>query len=296
MGRVRSRILGAALAAGLASASAASPSAGPLGGLLASYDAADPHAPPVEAGSLLESDRFWPYRTGLTRTWSPEPAVPGLPAGAIGVLVRVEPGGLARIDFGRDGIHRVPVEATDLVARAERVRRGEHPKVAPNLVHAVGPRLGDAAAEEPAPFRFERAGAVRRVLSVYADPSAPGFEVLARELAPLRDRAGLLTVLFPQGSHPDLAVRARLRELGWPVPFVLDHMAEAYTRSQLDAEATLPAVQLQTPDGRLLFSAAWRPGIAGSLAGALEAPPGDTGARAAGAAAPAPARAGVAGR
>ena len=46
----------------------------------------------VTDANLLESERFWPYQVALARD------------GSLGVLIRVEEGAIARIDFGRDGI------------------------------------------------------------------------------------------------------------------------------------------------------------------------------------------------
>jgi hypothetical protein len=80
-----------------------------------------------------------------------------------------------------------------------------------------------------------------------------------------------MTVLFPQGRHPDVQTREQLRALGWPVPFLLDQYSEGYTRSRLDEGTRLPAVMLQTPDGRVVYQNSWKPGVATELIGALDA-------------------------
>ncbi len=236
---------------------------------LPGFSAADPQAPPVTAGNVLEQERFWPYRVSLAEDWTP-PGGPPLEAGLMGVLLRLEPGGKARVDFGRDGLQEVPVAATDLVERANGVREGTLDKIAPNLLHAVGPRLADPAAPAPSPYPMAAAAGHRAFLSVYADPLAEGFDDLVASLEPLRQREGLLTMFFPQGRIPDLDVRRQLREMGWTVPFVLDHLAEPYTRVQLGEEVALPAVQLQTAEGRVLFRSAWQPGAMAGLAAALD--------------------------
>ncbi len=66
-------------------------------------------------------------------------------------------------------------------------------------------------------------------------------------------------------------MRERLRSLGWKVPFVYDHLAEAYTRSLLHADTALPAVVLQTREGRVLFQSEWKADVASRLEGALDA-------------------------
>lgn len=228
--------------------------------------AADASAPAVSERNLLASDRFWPYQVALTRDWQGEGR--RLASGSLGVLIRVESSGAARVDFGRDGLHELPVGATDLVDRANRVRTGELAKAAPNFAFAIGPRLIDPASLRP----LGLAASVHRrgFLAVFADPSAREFAALARALAPLRDRRGVLTVVFPQGAHADAAVRERLAALGWEAPFVFDHLAESYTRTLLREGAAMPALLLQTSEGRVVFSSPWSEPAAEALGAALE--------------------------
>jgi hypothetical protein len=236
------------------------------------YRAADPNAPPVTEANLLASERFWPYRVALTAPFHPPGREKPLPVGLRGILVRVEePGDVMRVDFTRDGKHRVPVDVTDVVERANQVRTGKLRKIAPNFVHAIGPRLVDAEAEQIRYYDFAATLEPPGFLAVHADPRGSGFAQMAKSLAPLHRRHGVLTVLFPQGRHPDIQTRAQLRELGWPVPFVLYQLAEGYTRSRLDENVGLPAVMLQTPDGRVVYQSAWTPDVVPELTGALDA-------------------------
>lgn len=234
------------------------------------YTAADPDAPPVTEATLLENERFWPYRVRVQVSWPP----PGAGQGAVvaartgGVLVRVEPSGRARIDFGSHGRFDVPVGKTDIVERANRVRLGQMAKLSPNFVHAVGPRLVDTAFAVPRAVPFEALLAPRGFLAVFAAPDA--FEALNEALGPLQGRADVLTVLFPQGDHPDPEIRTQLRELGWNAPFVYDALSEGYTRAHLPEGTELPAVMLVTPDGRLLFHRHWTPELLPELTAALD--------------------------
>ena len=165
----------------------------------------------------------------------------------------------------------MPVASTDLVERANRVRRGELQKKAPNFVLAIGPRLVDTASAVPHQFSYERAGEQRGFLAVFADPGSEGFAELAKALAPLAERQGLLTILFPQGEHPDPEVYEKLRALKWTVPFVYSHLTGPYTRSLLPEQAARPAVQLQTPEGRVLFQSGWKSGVVPELTAAVDA-------------------------
>lgn len=239
-------------------------------GDLPEYHAEDPAAAIVTAANLLANERFWPYHVGLVRAWQPEGREAPLPLGTRGVLIRIEEAGQARIDFGRDGLFEVPVAATDVVELANRVRRGELEKMAPNYVLAIGPRLVDAAADPPRGFPFRDVGAQGAFLSVFADPQGEDFERLTAALAPLRERAGLLTILFPQGGLPDSIVYERVRAAQWAVPFVHDHLTQPYTNTLLPDDIAPPAILLQTPEGRVLFERRWTPEVTPELIAAID--------------------------
>ncbi len=212
----------------------------------------------LDEASLLANESFWPYQVALATD------------GSVGVLIRVEERGVARIDFGRDGLRDVPVADTDLVERANRIRGGALEKMAPNFVLAIGSRLVDSSGPKLAPYAFETAASKPGFLCVFADPEAANFDELAKSLAPLRERHGVETILFPQGRVPDAAVREKLQALGWTVPFVYDHLSEAYTRTLLPAALAVPAVLLQTSEGRVLLESGWRADLTSELAAALD--------------------------
>jgi hypothetical protein len=218
---------------------------------------ADPAAPEVTPSNLLASERFWPYHVQLAALWKPPGAASPLPVGARGVLIRVESERDARIDFGRNGVFEVPVAATDLVDQANRVRRGEQRKFLPNFVEAIGPRLVSSEADPMREQPIRETYAHQGFLCVFADPEASGFADLAKALAPLRDRPEVMTILFPQGRPSDASVHAKLRSLGWTVPFVLQHLSEPYTVTLVGEKPVQPAVSLQSREGRLVLEQAW---------------------------------------
>lgn len=238
---------------------------------LPEYHVADAAAAVVTLQNLAASERFWPYQVALTEAWQPAGDGQGLRAGTTGVLIRVDDAGVARIDFGRRGLHDIQAGQTDLVERANRVRRGELQKLAPNFIVAIAPRLVDSASASLRPYPLLAAAGQSRFLTVFADPSAAGFAAVAAELAPLRERSGLLIVLFPQGEHPDAGVRERLQALAFPVPFVYDHLSEVYTRTLLARPAARPVVVLQTAEGRVILQSDWREGLVRELVTALDA-------------------------
>jgi len=240
------------------------------GATLPEHHAADASAAVVTAETLLANDRFWPYQVALTWALPEGGGMPALGPGELGVLIRVEPGGVARIDFGRDGLRVLPVAKTDLVERANRVRTGALEKTAPNFVLAIGPRLVDSAGDALRAMPYEKAAEHGGFLCVFANPDDAGFPALAAALAPLQDRHGVWTLFFPQGEIPDAKLRERLRALEWPVPFVYDHLAEAYTSSLLATGDALPFVMLQTREGRVLYEGPWKPDVAPQLQAELD--------------------------
>jgi hypothetical protein len=224
----------------------------------------------VTEENLLANERVWPYHVALIAPWQPPGREKPLRTGALGVLIRVEPSGMARIDFGRDGLHEVPIGQTDLVDRANRVRRGESDKMAPNFLLAIGPRLVDSASASLRPFVYEQLREVRGFLCVFADGDEEDIARLAEVLGTFRERPGLATILLPQGNHHDAQVRERLRALNWTVPFVFDHLSELYTRTLLAEGTPLPALMLLTGEGRVLFRSSWGEDVAAALTSALD--------------------------
>lgn len=209
-------------------------------------------APAVTQKNLLENERFWPYHVALVEAWTPNGVARPLAKGTRGVLIRVEASGLARVDFGRDGLFEVPIAKTDLVAGANLIReRGGEEKSFPNFVLAIGPRMVDPVTmTAPGPARLAQN---RFFVCVFADPGAEGFDELAKALASPATRQGVAQVLFPQGERTDAELGTLLRSSGWKGTFVYASMAGEYTRSLLPNAAAPPYLQLATNEGRVLF-------------------------------------------
>jgi hypothetical protein len=225
---------------------------------------------PVDTANLLVSERYWPYRVQLVEPLVRADTDQPIRARRVGVLIRVEPSGNPRIDFGTLGKYEVPVEKTDIVHRANRIRTGQVEKSGPNFVHAIRTRMLDSRGTMPMPMRVEETDPRPGFLCVFADPSDDAFPQIVASLAPLRDRHQVMTILFPQGQHPDLALHAELHELGWTVPYLPDALSEPYTRSLIDASASLPFVLLQTREGRLVLQKTWSPGDEKRIGSAID--------------------------
>ncbi|MGH0032082.1 MAG: hypothetical protein ACQGVC_20010 [Myxococcota bacterium] len=240
---------------------------------LAPYVSAEPDAPPVTAANLLENDRFWPFHVRPVVDWTPPGADAPLykrPA----VLVRVNADGTVRLDFGRHGKYELPIEATDVVERANQVRTGEIDKMAPNLVLTLGNKLLDTSRDDLVGNHFVgRDTTLDLFLCVFADPMSEEFPAVADTLRRFGGRTDLLIIVFPQTDAKDSAVRHRLRAIDWKVPFVLDRFTKAYKRSIAGAESALPHVMLLTPDGRVVTGGGADAELAARVDAALRALP-----------------------
>jgi hypothetical protein len=233
---------------------------------LPAHVVADPSAETVTHANALASERFWPYQVKLSQGWS-APSGPHLAPGTTGVLIRVEPAGNLRVDFGRDGLHTLPLGFTDFLARANNVRLGADTKVAPNLTYAIAPRLIDAQSELPRRLPFEQSFETTGYLAVFARTEGPSLEALAQSLAPvIAPHPHVRLVLFPDGNVPDPELHARLHGAGWAGAFLMDHLAEAYARTLVDDEEI--AVALFSAEGRTLWTSG-RTDDAGGLGAAL---------------------------
>lgn len=236
--------------------------------IAASERAPDPNEP-VTYANLFERELFWPHQIQLTADWKPvgwgeEPFGWGM-----GVLLRVDAEGRLRVDFSRFGKHWLPANVTDVLARANQLRVGADQKYAPNLVLALKNRLLDPTGEilqEIQEDVFEQ----RVWVLVFADPLAEGFEAIAASMAPISAQDGVQVTLIAQGKHLDSEISRACYRQGWKGTFLLDRFGPAYTEGYLDGDRPPPFIQVSTPEGRLIWEAAWSDDAARSLRRSLE--------------------------
>lgn len=224
----------------------------------------------VTVETLHENERFWPYRIQLVEPWRPV-GFEGRFGWGVGVLVRVEPDGSLRVDFAEHGVHRVPAGATDVIEKANRIRTGELEKSLPNLVVWLSGRLLDPTKTPIRPLEKLKIDGAARFLLVFADPAAPDFSKLAKDVGDVRARPGLVKLLLPQGDRRDGGVANLCRAADWRDAFLLDRFTPAYTRSLLDADLALPAVMLISAEGRRIHAASWSPGLGANIEAVLTA-------------------------
>lgn len=199
----------------------------------------------------------WPPIVALTRDWSPPDGARPIKASHRGALVRVTPDGHVRIDFGRHGVHEIPIEATDVVERMARVAEGSLHKPAPNFVLSVGTRLVDPRAATPQPLPSVAIRAFDTFVCVFADPKADAFVEIVPALSALAEREGVGVILFAQDSAETelAAMHAYLRSVSWTTPYAYPRLSPDHTRSLLGAAPETPTALLVSPNGRALLRA-----------------------------------------
>lgn len=223
------------------------------------YEIADPSAETITPENLLANERFWPYR------------VARLSDGNQGVLLWTQPDGQARVDFGRDGIHNLPVAHTDLIPRANRLRLGVDTKSAPNLIYSLGPRLIDASVEPARPLDLLKFSEWKRIIALSGDPDDPRLGEWAKQIAALPGAGERLQVFFPIAEKPNGTVAEIVR--AWPGrwTFVFDHLSEHYAKLYVGEALSVPRVVVLTPAGRPLTTLSPEAGLTG-LESILAAP------------------------
>jgi hypothetical protein len=223
----------------------------------------------ITPDTIFEHERYWPYRIKLSEAWRPESGERAFRVGTPGVLIRLIDADTALVDFAGLGVHEVPVSSTDIVESARGIVSGRVHHYGPNLLVALGPRLVDTRGEEPVAMRPEFMQQ-RLILLVFADPGDDRFDALAQELSSLPEAPAFSAVLLPQGGSSSQEVFERMREAGWPAPFLQPRLSPGYSEGLLPEGLALPAVTLNTRNGRLLYQDRWEAGAIDRIRSALE--------------------------
>ena len=223
---------------------------------------------PVTFENLYERERFWPYQIELVGDWKP-PGWQGSFGWGYGVVLRVRENGDLRIDFSTHGKHWVPAPATDVVERANQLRLRADSKFKPNLALAFTKKMLDPS-DTTLRSSKRKLEEYRHIVIVFADPLEDRFSRLTDELRGLEDAPETAIVLVPLGSHHDRPVFEATYHAEWPGEFLKEQFAPAYAEGLVEDPEDLPAVQIATPEGRLLYQTSWSRGVARRLRRVIE--------------------------
>lgn len=221
----------------------------------------------ITADNVFEAEAFWPNIVAVAEGWQPATTDRPRPKTLQGALIRVERDGRVRLDLARFGRVDVPIAETDLVERANAVRRGEIFKHRGNLAMQLSPLLVRSDLEQPGPYPSREIKSAEQILCVFADPRSDVFPEIAAAVSTWAEKQQIPAVLVAQNvGREDLSdLHGRLKEVGWLAPFVYPERSATQTERLLRKAPSGPWIQLLTREGRVLQSLPLRG--EGSLAG-----------------------------
>ena len=195
------------------------PSFALLFSLVAALSALPPAAvASTDPAAALSDSRNWPFYVSPREST----VIDGtrLFAGVRGVLLRVEDDNTVVVDFGRDGIHRLPVESTNVIAQAEAIAAGVVTKELPNFARMTTSAVVRHSPDGlPDPITPEMLAEYRRLVLVYTDEVFIRLPGTPEQLRRLRDElaADDTTCLF---IPLNVAGFEALGERPFPMPFL----------------------------------------------------------------------------
>jgi len=207
----------------------------------------------MTADAVFDDSSSWPYRIALTEPFETESRT--LPAGTTAVLIRLESPQRALVDFGRNGLHRIPVDATNITQQASAIDKGEVAKDFPNYVQTIGPRLVDVTIDPINKFRFEDVVDQEYFITIYADGDMDTLVTLAEAVEAQQstlEQTQTLAFIIPQETMHDFDYAERMRAAGLKIPFMYGHLAMPYTRVLDHGAKAFPTMVLTDANGKIL--------------------------------------------
>lgn len=203
------------------------------------YAASTGVAEPVLNGeSLYHYPQFWPpyafLKEPLPQKEGNGPILPDIR----GVLIRITDDGRALIDFGRHGMHDVPVEQTTLPAQARRIQEGKESKRGPNYLQMLGPpKMHHYKQGEMVPVSPDETKDWKGFIFIYLPDGDEAWNHLVHSLSqagPLLGETGFQPFLMPLFHYDDQQLFGKINDhkldlvvmrsfLNFPFVSVLSH-------------------------------------------------------------------------
>jgi hypothetical protein len=206
--------------------------------------------PVITLGNIADFDFYWPYHVALSQDSSGRSKA-YLPQGLRGVFLSFSRDGKSvYIDFGRDGIHSVPLDNTDFIERTQQIREHHDLKTFPNLVtHFVG-RLAFSDNGIPKAYQYDHDQPYERWMLIVADVESNAFAHAVSVISELPANDQVMICIFPQGELSDHGVAEVLGQFSCKSPFIVKTMRDAYSRTLLTDGLRAPVALVCTPNGK----------------------------------------------
>ncbi|NBD38230.1 MAG: hypothetical protein GVY10_06650 [Verrucomicrobia bacterium] len=181
---------------------------------------------------LLGKSDYWPPKVRVTAI---SDSGDTLGTGARGVLIRIEEDPLtAVVDFGRNGIHRLAIDQTDVRVRAKAVKAGEIKKVRPNYLAMLGPpKLFRSKDGKMTAVSSAETKDWKGFLFIYIGKEESDWESLGRLLQEDKTQIqahGLQPVLFPLYRTNDREMFKTVRDKTLPVAIMHDFLSHSFIK------------------------------------------------------------------
>lgn len=223
-------------------------------------------APSLTDSAVYDNSALWPQRAALTADFDTidSDASRTIPSGREAVLIRLEPGEPihALLDFGRLGLHSVPLAQTDVLTRAEKIKNGDEEKEIPNWTMMIGrgfSKLNHGTGQGGSSVPLSDLEGIKRFLIVYLDSDVEAMQAtgeLLDQYAEIFEANSILPVIFGIGRFPTIGeapYMRTLRENGLePYIFIVPHVSAPYARSMAHGISKGPGIILVDTEGKTL--------------------------------------------
>jgi hypothetical protein len=222
-----------------------------------------PAAQAIDEHSIYRESALWPPRSALTSdfTSADTDAPRTLPAGREAVLIRLEPGDPVHVvlDFGRLGLHHVPLAQTDVLHRARQLAAGETVKDTPNWTMMIG-RGFSRVREVPQKIPLQELNDFRNLLIVYLTDEPESIKAALERVHVLQDlleATATFPVVFVDEKIARRGESGTIRKLIdnglGELPFMAPHVSAPYARSMAHGIQARPSWVLTDVEGKTLY-------------------------------------------
>ncbi len=207
----------------------------------------------ITAEDLEQKSDLWPKFVHLRQPVPASQSGRMIPTSLRGILVRIEEG-LVIADFGRNGLVKVPIAATDVQEQAARLRQSPS-RAFGLLTDSLFNKFYRLDDGDPVQCGKDEFQGIRYLLFIYAEPTRDDFatfyEKLSSELGEGQLSAELRVLLIPTStSHEDI-YRGLLRA-GYKWPVMFHYLSEGYRASLAHPLTVYPGLVLVDDNGRIL--------------------------------------------
>lgn len=218
------------------------------------------HALVAEESAYYSDSEYWPQYVELKQRL--EISGSFLRADRKAVLIRLIDESVGLVDFGRQGVHEIPLEVTDFAERFDDLRYGRAFKRLPNVFEMLGPRMLKEAQGELETLKFVGDDAVETfrftgVLFVYL-PADLEFPANSKsefsEVMSIASGAEIAVLVIPQAPISQTTLKENLLGKGLENFYLLyDFVVSGYIDSLVHRPNEQFLCVLTDPDGKVIF-------------------------------------------